>query len=200
MTGNQIAVILDTGLPLDNGKAQIAEGAHGRAQQAIQQGNQVIDFKFQEKVQNQRINQHTQHGSAQAAEDPLNGLIGADHRSQLVLAEAQADEIRAGIVHECHNKGNQNHISSHIHGQNPNQRRQKIRNHHAAHKAHAHGFKAHLNVIAHHFRQHQHEEGHEQQHKIGSCRLKIAPHGNGEGHDGGINHKPGLLHKSRPVQ
>ena len=43
MAGDQIAVILDTGLPLDDGEAQIAENAQQGTGEAVQQRKTVVD-------------------------------------------------------------------------------------------------------------------------------------------------------------
>ena len=53
MTGNQIAIVLDTGLSLDDGEQQIAEHTHSRTQEAIHNGNEIINIKVESQIQNQ---------------------------------------------------------------------------------------------------------------------------------------------------
>lgn len=43
VAGNQVAVILDAGLPLDDGEAKIAENAQQGTDKAVQQRNAVVD-------------------------------------------------------------------------------------------------------------------------------------------------------------
>ena len=201
MAGNQIAVILDTGLPLDDGEAQIAENAQQGTGEAVQQRKTVVDPEIAgQQVDDQGVNKHTDHGEGNAAQRALDGLVGADHGRQLVPPEFQADKVSTCVGHERHHEVIQDDISSEIHIQNADEGAEHVGDEKTRHKAHGQILKVNLYVVKHHLREHQDKEHNHEDDKVGMNRAEIAPHAHGGRHDAGVDHQPRPLYKPCAVQ
>ena len=138
MARQQIAVILDTDLPLHDGERQIADDGANRTDDAVDRGIKIVDLRKAEAlVQQQRVQRHRQNVRGDAADRALDGFLRADDRSQLMLAAGAADKVGAAVCHHGQHKCDQNEILAVLHPAQAHQRADQEGIDDAAEKRHA---------------------------------------------------------------
>ncbi len=208
MAGNQVAVILDAHLPLDDGEAQVSQNGGQGTEEAIEDPVPVDYVKAKGLIQNQAVQLHKPDGAQDTAHGALHSLVGADHRSQLVLAQGSSHKIGSGVRRKGDDKGDENiilpqvvlgRVRPGVHGPDADQSRQQVRKQQPGGQAQADFLKAQLGVG----QKHLPKEKHQVEENAQGCQIPVlteAPEGDQHRHHHGIGHQPEILHQTRPVK
>ena len=98
MTGQQVAVVLHAVLTLDGGKCKVARLTGKAAEKAVD-GKDADLHAIAAPVQDETVEHGGRDRAHKAADAAFDRLVRAQRRGELGLAEAAADEKRAGVAH-----------------------------------------------------------------------------------------------------
>ena len=103
VTGDQLAGILDAGLPLNRAFKQVA-GLARRGQKGRQDNQQRLVFQRQETGNNDAKQRGADHAGGQAADRALQSLLRADLLIERRFADSSAHKISGGVSQPDHDQ------------------------------------------------------------------------------------------------
>ena len=101
VAGENIAVVLDAGIPLDRRGEQVADLADRAAREAEREQFQERRARGEKALQEER-EQASRHAADEAAHAARDGFVRAQLRAKLAPAQGDADEIREGVPRQGH--------------------------------------------------------------------------------------------------